>query len=207
MKVSLVGAVVVMLAALSGCAAQAEILDPSTAAEKASDIPSDASAGHDAERYHFPTPGSAIDTGGAVILVEAPLERVLEVVLDFAEYKNIMPRLQDSRVMERSEEATDVYMRAPVLDGTVTIWGVMRFAPVKPYGEGGKKLSGDMIKGNLKVWRGAWKLTPLGPKRTALRLEMYADVDLPVPDSWITPELMWSSAKSISAVRDLAEGK
>jgi ribosome-associated toxin RatA of RatAB toxin-antitoxin module len=207
MRLSLLCAAALGLIVTSGCAAQTEMLSASAPARATThaDIPADADAAREAKRYRLPTPGSDIDTGCALIAVDAPIERVLEVVLSYGEYHNILPRLQDSRVMSKTDEATEVYMRAPVLDGTITIWGVMRFAPPKPFGDGGKKITGNMIKGNLKAWRGAWKLTPLGKSRTALRMELYADVDLPVPDSWITPELLSSADKSVTAVRDLAE--
>ena len=62
-----------------------------------------------------------------------------------------------------------------------------------------------MKKGNLESFEGAWKMYPCSSKRTVLRLELFLDVNVPVPDSWITPELAWAADKGVTAVRDAAE--
>ncbi len=160
-----------------------------------------------AKRYRLNTPGSGIDTGGAVILVEAPMDAVLKVVQDYRQYRKILPRLQQSRVLKRHGGKTDVYLRAPILHGAVSIWGVARFGQPKPWRKYGKILEGKLVKGNLNAWQGRWKMLPKGPNRTALWLEMFVDPKFPMPDAWITPELMWASDKGVTAVRDMAEGR
>jgi ribosome-associated toxin RatA of RatAB toxin-antitoxin module len=160
-----------------------------------------------AKRYRLNTPGSGIDTGGAVILIEAPQDAVLKVVQNYRKYRKILPRLEQSRVLKRHRGKTDVYLRAPILHGAVSIWGVARFGQPKPWRKDGKILSGKLVKGNLDAWQGRWKMRPMGPNSTALWLEMFVDPKVPMPDAWITPELMWASDKGVTAVRDMAEGR
>ena len=158
-----------------------------------------------AKRYRFDTPGSGIDTGAAVILVNAPLDEVLDVVLDFRKYHRILPRLEQSRIVGKRKGKTDVYLRAPVLNGAYNLWGIARFNPPKKYKGDGRLVAGQMVKGNIDSWYGAWKLEPKSKDRTVLRMEMFVDPDVPVPDSWVTPELMWAADKGVSKVRDMAE--
>jgi len=157
-----------------------------------------------AKEYRLDTPGSAIDTGGAVLVVPTPLAYVLDVVQSFDDYTDILPRLKKSRILGRRKGRTDVYLAAPVLKGTYNLWGVARFEPPRPYDDNGKIVRCKMVKGNIASWHGAWKLVPKGPKKTLLRMEMFADPDVPVPDSWVTPELMKSAGKGVTRVRNMA---
>jgi ribosome-associated toxin RatA of RatAB toxin-antitoxin module len=159
-----------------------------------------------AKRYRRPTKGSSIDTGGAVISIDAPIDRVMKVVLDFRKYRHILPRLEQSRVLGVKDGKTDVYLRAPILNGAVNIWGIARFSPPVPWRDEGKMVVGEMVKGNLDAWYGAWMLEPASPTRTSVWLEMFVDPQVPMPDSWITPELEWAADKGVTAVRALAEG-
>lgn len=159
----------------------------------------------EAQTFRTPTAGSDIDTGGAIIVVHAPMADVIAALQDFDDYENIFPRIQDTRIVERGKEATDVYLRAPVMDGSVAIWAVTRFAEPKPWREEGKQIHSRLVKGNLKAWRGVWKVEPISATETALRVELFLDVKFPVPDAWITPELMWASGKAVTAIRDKVE--
>jgi ribosome-associated toxin RatA of RatAB toxin-antitoxin module len=157
-----------------------------------------------AKRYRFDTPGSAIDTGGAVLVVPAPLKHVLKVVQDFNHYVDILPRLKKSRIVGKKKGRTDVYMAVPILHGTYKLWGVARFERPATYKGDGKIVRCKMVKGNIDSWHGAWKLQPQGANKTLLRMEMFADPDVPIPDSWVTPELMKSAGKAVTRVRNMA---
>ncbi len=158
-----------------------------------------------ATRYKLPREGSDVEVGGAVIAIHRPLQDVLDVVMSFRKYHRILPRLEVSRVVGRGPDHHDVYMRAPILRGMYNIWTVARFSGPSAYGTRGKRVRGVMRKGNLEAFDGEWRLHPCSAKRTILRLELYLIPKVPVPSSWITPELMWAADKGVTAVRDLAE--
>jgi hypothetical protein len=189
---------------LLGCAGvDPHVADASTISPV--DVPKAAHASSTAERYRFPTEGSGIDTGGALIVVHAPMERVLEAVLDFGDYHEVLPRLEESRIVQKRAGSADVYLRAPILGGLVSVWGIVRFADPAPWAGDGLQVAGELVKGNLDAWSGVWKLEPMGPHTTALRLEMFIDVQVPVPDEWVTPELMWAADTAVTAIRDRVE--
>jgi hypothetical protein len=159
-----------------------------------------------AERYRKPTAGSDIDTGGAIIGVNAPLAKVLRVVTRYDRYDQILPRLEQSRIVGKTPQGgTDVYVRAPILRGVAHVWGVGRFTKPRRWGKAGKVIVGSLVKGNLEAWNSRWVLHPCSPTRTILRFEMFAMLIIPVPTSQVTPELMWASDMAVTAVRDMAE--
>lgn len=169
---------------------------------------SDAEAGKSkAKRYRFATPGSDIDTGASVILVDAPLEEVLDVVQNYRKYREIMPKVKQSRIVGKKRGKTDVYMRVPIMKGAHSVWGVARFDAPKRHQKNGRIVRAEMVKGNVEDWHGAWKLEPKGKNQTVLRMEMFCDLEIPVPAKWVTPKLMWATDKSVTRVRDMVEKK
>jgi ribosome-associated toxin RatA of RatAB toxin-antitoxin module len=132
------------------------------------------------------------------------MDSVLEVVQDFRKYHRILPRLELSRVVGKKKGMTDVYMRAPILRGLAHVWGIARFTPPKRYKRHGRAIAARMVDGNLDGWHGVWRLYPCG-KRTVLRMEMFIDLQIPVPDAVVTPELEWAADKAVTAVRDMVE--
>jgi hypothetical protein len=155
-------------------------------------------------RYRKPVAGSNFDAGGAWILVNAPLDVVRKVVQRFDRYDRLIPRLEQSRVVARRHGATDVYMRAPVLHGAVTLWAVIRFNPIEKLGVV-ERMSSELVEGNLLSWNAEWRLIPCGEERTLIKLEILTDVNIPFPSSLIAPELAYIADKAVTAVRDRAE--
>lgn len=158
----------------------------------------------DAVRYLKPTPGSEVQTGGAVIIVNAPLPKVRRVLLQYHRYKSILPRLEQSRIIDKNPEYADVYLRAPILRGVAHVWGVARFWAPQPWGRG-QKIHSTYVKGNLDAWRGMWSMYPCGSQHTVLRMELFLELKIPLPASMVSPELAWASDKAVTAVRDRAE--
>ena len=171
----------------------------------ASPAPDPPPAQIEALRYRLPTPGGGVDTGGAIVGVRAPMDDVLDVVLRYRKYRHILPRLEQSRVVGKKGDSADVYLRAPILGGVATIWGIARFTGPRPWKDKGRQVVGELVRGNLDAFHGEWKLYPCGPSRTILRLELFVAVAIPLPSSAVTPELEWACDKAVSAVREMAE--
>ncbi len=158
----------------------------------------------DAKRYRLPMKGSDIDLGGARIAIDAPLPVVRKVVMSFGMYNRIIPRLKMSRVVSRRKNQTDVYLSAPIFNGLTKLWAVTRFSTVKRnrYEE---VIVGRLVKGNLEQWYGRWRLRRCSRNRTLLKMELFADVKIPLPAEMVTEELQWVADKSVTAVRAIAE--
>lgn len=158
-----------------------------------------------AENYQRAVRDTDLVIGGALIGIHAPLATVKKVLLAFPRYKEIFPRLQQSRIVAEDNGVTDVYVRAPILHGLAHIWGIMRFQPPKPWRTRGIRIDGELVKGNIVAWNGTWMAIPCGKKRTLLKLEMFIEVDVPAPASAVNHSMLWATRKGVTAVRDIAE--
>jgi hypothetical protein len=65
----------------------------------------------------IPVEGSNIATGQAVIVVDKPIEEVLRIVLDYANYVKFMPNFTKSRVLAQRGSRAMVYMEVSVAKG------------------------------------------------------------------------------------------
>ncbi|MBM4376543.1 MAG: hypothetical protein FJ095_15785 [Deltaproteobacteria bacterium] len=158
-----------------------------------------------AATYVIPVAGTDLVIGGAVIDVRAPLADVTKILGEFHRYKEILPRLQQSRVVAEEGDKTDVYMRAPILHGLAAVWGVARFGPFEPYKTRGVQRQGELVSGNIEKWSGRWVAFPCGERRTLLKLELFCRLSIPLPSRVVNKWLLWACRKGVSAVRDMAE--
>ncbi len=179
-----------------------------------SDAPSDGGAhaevarlarSRDAVRYSLAVAGAPIRAGGAMLVVDAPLGDVRQIVTDFPHYKDIVPGFQKSRVLARGPAGTDVYLQAAILHGAATLWAVVRFGLPAPDGAGEKIEGKKTGPANLDDLRATWKLQPIDGGRTLLKLEFLMVPSLPLPGSVITPQLEESAEDAVRACRDRAE--
>lgn len=159
----------------------------------------------EAANYVITMPGTDVITGGAAIDVRAPLADVRKIIGSFHRYKEILPRIQQSRVVAENGGTSDVYLRAPILGGLAALWGVARFKPFQPYKSRGIELAGTLVDGNIDDWQGRWMAFPCGEKRTLLKLEIYCRPSIPIPSRIINKWTLWACLKGVTAVRDMAE--
>lgn len=155
-------------------------------------------------RFSVKTPYADINAGAARVNVDAPVELVRSVVLDYKNYANFMARFEKSQIVGRSGDKTDVYLQVPILKGAAKVWAVVRFEPIKQV-DGGEVLVGHMVKGNVKRLDATWRLKKLDDSSTQVALELLIVPDLPVPDSLVVPEVRFAAAKAVEGSRDEAE--
>jgi hypothetical protein len=161
----------------------------------------------DAVRYSLAMSGAPIRAGGAMLVVDAPLADVRQIVTDYAHYKDVLPGFQKSRILARGPAGTDVYLQAPILHGAATLWAVVRFGLPAPDGAGEKIEGRRTGPANLDDLRAIWKLYPIDAYRTLLKLEFLMVPSLPLPGSVVTPQLEESSEDAVRACRDRAEAR
>ncbi|MCS6798297.1 MAG: SRPBCC family protein [Myxococcota bacterium] len=146
-----------------------------------------------------PGPGD-IDIGRAIAVVAAPLERVMQVVTDYARYPEFMPNFNQSRVLSRRGPNALVYMQARIARNTTTLWAQMRIYARRPRGQT-RIIEGRMVQGNMATMYARWELTPLGPDRTIVQFELLVDPDLPVPDALVSAENVKAARNTLRALR------
>ena len=112
-----------------------------------------------AERYTRATtsPKNSIDTGGAAIYVNAPIDVVRRVVTDYRNYEKVIKPFKQSKLLSRNKGVSEVYLEVPILHGAATVWVVAKIgSPVVAGNE--ETITARMLRGNVDDFRAVWRL-------------------------------------------------
>lgn len=145
-------------------------------------------------------PRTDVSWGKAVGIVDAPMERVLDVVQDYARYREFMPNFTQSRILSKRGNRAMVYVEAEIAKRTLTIWANMKMTPTETAG-GGRTIHATMMKGNLSTMEALWELTPLQGGRTLVTFKIIVEPKLPLPDSLVSLENEKASKRGLRALR------
>src|SRR5262245_60507407 len=158
-------------------------------------------------RYAVKTlePANKIETGGAAILINAPIDQIRPIVTDYRHYAQLIKPFEQSKLLSKKDGVSEVYFEVPILHGAAKIWAVVKIAkPVKD-ADGEKIVARYGNKGNVDDFRAIWRLRAVDETHTVVKLEILVDPKLPVPGSMVTPELSYAADKAVTAVRDRVE--
>ena len=145
--------------------------------------------------------GSAISWGRAVGVIENPIDEVLPVVLDYANYVHFMPNFTKSKVLAQRGSRAMVYMEVSVASGTFTLWGQLKMAEGAPDGET-RVIEAQLLDGNMHAFSATWRLTPVdGGARTEVDFKIYVDPDMPLPSSVFSRENERAAGNTVRALR------
>ncbi len=150
---------------------------------------------------------SNITGGRAVTVFEQPIDEVLSVVLDYANYKTFMPNFRKSRVLAQRGSRAMVYMEVGVMKDTFTLWGQLKMSEAPPQG-GARIIEAALVEGNIDAFEARWTLTPVeGGKRTMVDFQLYVDPDMPLPASVFSRENVNAARKSVRALRSRLDAR
>ena len=149
----------------------------------------------------LPEEGSSIRWGQAVIVVDQPIEEVLPVVRDYANYVTFMPNFTKSRVLAQRGSRAMVYMEVSVARGAITLWGQLALAE-RPSGEDARVVEAGLMEGNVVAFNASFTLRPVdGGARTEIDFRIYVDPDIPLPSSVFSRENERAASKTVRALR------
>lgn len=145
--------------------------------------------------------GIAIEAGKAVGVVNAPYDKVLEIVQDYGSYKEFMPHFRKSRVLSQRGANALLYLEADIIGGSHTLWAQMRV--FKRASEGDREvIDARLIKGNMTRFTARWQLEPVDDgARTLVTFQILVDPDLPLPTPVFSKENKKSARRTIKALR------
>jgi ribosome-associated toxin RatA of RatAB toxin-antitoxin module len=184
--------------ALIGLIATALIAGSSSSPAAAADGPND-----DAEIFtaQIPEEGSNIAWGQAVLVVDKPIEEVLPIVRDYANYVQFMPNFTKSKVLAQRGSRAMVYMEVSVAKGAFTLWGQLNMAE-RPQDGDSRIVEARLMRGNIDAFNARWTLTPVdGGARTEVDFKIYVDPDIPLPSSIFSRENERAAGKTVRALR------
>lgn len=156
--------------------------------------------------YTFKTtgPASPIDTGGASILVNAPIAEVRKVVTNYGSYQKFLKPFDQSKILSKRKGVSEIYLQVPILHGAMRIWTVADMsAPTKKGNE--EVISGRYKRGNVADFRATWRLRAVDADNTILKLDIFLDPNMPVPASLVTKQLRLAAEKAVTGVKDRAQ--
>lgn len=148
-----------------------------------------------------PVDGSDIASGRAVIVVDKPIEEVLPIVVDYANYVRFMPHFTRSKVLAQRGSRAMVYMEVSVAKGMYTLYGQLNLAE-HPQDGGARLVEGRLLDGNINAFNASFKLTPVdGGTRTEIDFNIYVDPDIPLPSSVFSRENERAAGRALRALR------
>jgi ribosome-associated toxin RatA of RatAB toxin-antitoxin module len=156
------------------------------------------------EKYDVAQPKISMRAGAARVVVAAPKDVVRSMVLDYGKYSGHIKAFDSSKVVGKSGDKTDVYLRVPIMKGAAKIWAVVRFDPLKADGET-ELVTARMVKGNVKRLDAVWRIRAVDEQNTELKLELLIIPDFPAPESMVVPEVRNAAARAVRGIRNAAE--
>ena len=148
-----------------------------------------------------PVAGSDIASGRAVLVIDKPIEEVLPIVLDYANYVQFMPNFTKSKVLAQRGSRAMVYMEVSVAKGMYTLYGQLNLLEKPQEGES-RVVVGKLMDGNIDAFDATFRLTPVDDgARTEIEFCIYVDPDIPLPSSVFSRENERAAAKALRALR------
>jgi ribosome-associated toxin RatA of RatAB toxin-antitoxin module len=167
---------------------------PATAAEEPNESPAVFTA-------QIPEEGSNIAWGQAVLVLDKPIEEVLPIVRDYANYVQFMPNFTKSKVLAQRGSRAMVYMEVSVAKGAFTLWGQLNLAEHPENGDS-RVVEAHLMEGNIDAFSASWTLTPVDDgARTQVDFKIYVDPDIPLPSSIFSRENERAAGRTVRALR------
>lgn len=177
--------------------------------------PASASADPDVDRlneagqalkWNYVPAGRSDRYGHAEALVQAPLAAVRSHITNFATYKQLVPdKFNNARVVGKEGDQTDVYFQVAVLHGAVTLWQILRFAPLRTV-NGEEVLEGKFVRGNVKDAHVVFSIRAIDDNLTLLKMDLLIVPTIPAPQSALDEELRDAAMDAVKALHDRAQG-
>lgn len=144
--------------------------------------------------------GSSIAWGRAVVELDQPIEEVLPIVLDYANYVQFMPNFTKSKVLAQRGTRARIYLEVEVAKGAVTLWGQLNVAE-RPQSSDDRIVAASLLEGNVDAFSAEWQLTPIDDgKRTRVSFKLYVDPDMPLPSSIFSRENEKAAGRALRAL-------
>jgi len=145
--------------------------------------------------------GSNIAWGQAVVELDQPIEEVLPIIVDYANYVQFMPNFTKSRVIAQRGTRAQVYIEVSVAKGAITLWGQLNIAE-HPQSPDVRVVEARLLEGNVDAFSALWHLTPIdGGARTRVDFKIRVDPDIPLPSSIFSRENEKAAGRTLTALR------
>ena len=129
--------------------------------------------------------------------INAPVESVMEVILDFASYPHFLPEIEQCEVVRAADDEWDVKFTVKVVKRLRYTLRVQRTAP--------NQVRWGMLEGVFKSNDGGWDLNALAETRTHASYFIDLQVGMFVPSSIMRSLVERSLPETVDRFKDEAE--
>ncbi|MCB9657445.1 MAG: SRPBCC family protein [Polyangiales bacterium] len=144
--------------------------------------------------------GTSVEWGTGRGVVAHPVDTVMGVIEDYANYARFLPHFAASRVLSRRGSAAMVYVEVNVMRNTATLWAQLRIR-ARPNRGDTRIIEATMTDGNVDMFHALWEVTPIDATHTMVEFRILVDPDLPLPASVFTAENVKAARRTIRALR------
>lgn len=166
----------------------------------ASTVAAQSAAGDDVVTGQLSQAGTSVQWGTARGVVERPVDAVMGVVQDYANYARFLPHFAASRVLSQRGNAAMVYVEVNVMRNSATLWAQLRIRP-RPNRGDTRVIEATMTEGNVDLFHATWEVTPVDATHTMVEFRILVDPDMPLPASVFTAENVKAARRTIRALR------
>jgi ribosome-associated toxin RatA of RatAB toxin-antitoxin module len=145
-------------------------------------------------------PGLEVQGGEASGVLEAPMDRVLAQVRDYASYEDFLPHFRQSRVLGERGDRAMLYLQVEILHGAGTLWAQVQVS-VQERGDD-RVVEARMLRGNMDGFLARWELEPVSDSRTKVTFTLVADPQVPAPGSVVANQNEQFARQCVRALRN-----
>ena len=145
-------------------------------------------------------PGTSVQWGTARGVVDEPIDDVMGVIQDYANYAQFLPHFAASRVLSARGTSAMVYVEVNVMRNSATLWAQLRIRP-RPNRGDTRIIEATMTEGNVDLFHALWEVPPIDATHTAVEFRILVEPDLPLPASVFTGENVKAARRTIRALR------
>jgi len=140
----------------------------------------------------LPISGATSRLGKVIGVVDAPVDDVWKVVVDYPSYKDYMPLVWESDIVRSESNKADIRLQYEVKPLPVKYWTVLRMT----HNPRLYHIDWTQLEGDVKETYGSWDLAPYpgpGGKRTKVTYQLYFEIGNAVLDTgadWLTETVL-----------------
>lgn len=146
-------------------------------------------------------PHSSVTAGTALAVVDAPMDKVRDVITNYANYPAFMPHFSKSKILSARGSRALIYMEASLAKGAYTLWAQLKTS-TKSKDDGTSSIDVKFVEGNMDHFSAHWDLEPIaGGEKTLIRFRIHVEPSLPLPSSLYSRQNEKAAKKTLKAIR------
>ncbi|MFT5359085.1 MAG: ribosome-associated toxin RatA of RatAB toxin-antitoxin module [Polyangiales bacterium] len=155
--------------------------------------------------HTVPAQGTSVRFGVANVVLDYPMQQVVDLLHDYGRFQDYLPHFQTSRVLSQRGNRALMYVEVTAARDTITLWAQTRVSSSDENGT--RVIEARMTEGNLDHFVVRWEIASIDATHTRVNFRLLADPQVPLPASIMTTENERFSGRVLNAVRRRLEAQ